>query len=345
MSSQSRKWVKGLSSTMSVANAATLVFRRRMREVRGLLPEAATSGDRHAIHQLRVATRRMSAALLIFRDWTDPKQRRRTNHVLREIRRAAGDAREADVHGMEFARWIRECDADVAAGAGYLLGRLEQVRTDAQQQVQHVAREISGDVLKRRCRRLIASVEAPGKRHRRTALQDLAERRLPKLARAVEDAGRRDLSDIHNVHAMRISGKRLRYGVEILACCFDPDEHAALYARITAFQDRLGGINDISELRAHVATTRAGVRVGGQISLQCLDAVTAMLDDRLHAEHAAFVDWWQDVGIDGLIGDVSNGTAQLLGREATGLGLETALNEAIAAAERNAGDTSWSMGK
>jgi CHAD domain-containing protein len=58
-----------------------------------------SADDIEYVHQLRVATRRASAAVQIFAELLPKRKSRLINRRLRELRQAAGEARDLDVLG------------------------------------------------------------------------------------------------------------------------------------------------------------------------------------------------------------------------------------------------------
>src|SRR5687767_10631318 len=66
-------------------------------DLRGRIPAALNQWDAEAIHQSRVATRRMKAALDLLRPVLGRKGRRRFGRIMRNLRRRLGPLRDADV--------------------------------------------------------------------------------------------------------------------------------------------------------------------------------------------------------------------------------------------------------
>src|SRR5439155_18388759 len=92
------KWVEGLTAAMPVAKAARRAIAARLEAVReALRPAAAWGPDPEPVHHLRVATRRAGAALDTFGDLLPGKVYKKARKALRRVRRAAGEARDADV--------------------------------------------------------------------------------------------------------------------------------------------------------------------------------------------------------------------------------------------------------
>src|SRR3954469_4344005 len=97
--SSNAKWIEGLGPDSSVEDAARRSLEPRLTAVAQLLPMAAhlAEHDIEHVHRLRVATRRATAALKLYRDCLSQKSRRWMSKRLRKIRQAAGDARHPDV--------------------------------------------------------------------------------------------------------------------------------------------------------------------------------------------------------------------------------------------------------
>src|SRR5437588_3817420 len=70
---------------------------RIIEKLRELAPRALREGDPDAIHDARVATRRMRAALRLIKPVISDEQRRPLARVLRRLRRRLGPRRDLDV--------------------------------------------------------------------------------------------------------------------------------------------------------------------------------------------------------------------------------------------------------
>src|SRR5262245_49619030 len=84
----------------SLGDAAGEVLGEKFRVLGRLLSRMDSEGpdDQRRVHQLRVATRRGSAALGIFEPGLKRRTLKKARAQLREIRRIASDARQCDVH-------------------------------------------------------------------------------------------------------------------------------------------------------------------------------------------------------------------------------------------------------
>jgi CHAD domain-containing protein len=255
MRQRSARWVDGVTAGMPAADGAAVVLRARLKALEKLLPLAArTRGDDpEPVHQLRVATRRAAAALRLFGPCLDRGVRRKLRRVARRIRRAAAEARDADVQrqlAMERATLLQGPGEAVMRDLAEWLGRRGR---RARRSIRAVTERYPSKRLRRLRRRVLAGLgpvpatdPAGGSPPR---LGEFAAERLARRATAVEEASRADLRIVENLHALRLEGKRLRYEMESVAVALGPDVQEAC-GRLKALQDRLGAINDVAGLRA-----------------------------------------------------------------------------------------------
>jgi CHAD domain-containing protein len=125
------KWIDGTTPEQPVTSAAREAVKLRLQLVAHYLPLAAASAeeDREYVHQLRVATRRATAALKIFSELLPNKQLSWMKKRLRRIRQAAGDARDLDVL---IARLEQRIDKAAGDTLPELVEELSQRRVSAQ---------------------------------------------------------------------------------------------------------------------------------------------------------------------------------------------------------------------
>ncbi|MGH7732087.1 MAG: CHAD domain-containing protein, partial [Candidatus Eiseniibacteriota bacterium] len=81
--------------------------------------------DAEAIHDLRVATRRLWAALRVWRSLLPGPARRTAARRLRRLRRRIGRARELEVHVALLEARLPRCEAASRAAAAEILLRLK----------------------------------------------------------------------------------------------------------------------------------------------------------------------------------------------------------------------------
>ncbi|WP_169238876.1 CYTH and CHAD domain-containing protein [Candidatus Roseilinea sp. NK_OTU-006] len=216
-------------------------------------PAVRLGEDNEAVHQMRVATRRLRTALRLFRDYL-PSAAQALRDELRWVARLLGKVRDLDVQLAHLADW-RINDAlhaldDVTA---LLTRRREQAQAKLLRglnsaRYERLVTELTGFL------RDDASLYA-GEQYMKPARQEmpgLIRRRYDKL-RKLGDAIRQDSSP-SEYHALRIQCKRLRYALEFATPLYQKQKAARAYlSRLTALQDLLGLLQDayvaIEEMR------------------------------------------------------------------------------------------------
>ena len=236
------------------------------------------------------------AALDVFADCLSPKAHKRARRKLRDLRRAAGAARDWDV----FLLNMRERESRAAArqrpGLDFLTGYALSRRLAAQEQLL-----VAGSNQPFACDQLlaetVAAVQKPHQNHTARALIDLARPTLVGLLKELDAAAQHDLSDYAQLHQVRIVGKRLRYVMEIFADCFEPAFKEELYPAIEQMQEILGNAND-----SHVAAsrltdlrdqTKAMLGEPAQHVLPAIESLVRYHKERLRKERERFVQWWK----------------------------------------------------
>lgn len=227
------------AATTESSPLRTLV--KRLRRVESLIEPAAMrpEEDIEHVHRLRVATRRAQAAIDLLRGSLPPKLRREAKKALREVRRAAGDARDADVHALAFEAMPDPGTDDERTAVAYALERLREDRTAAQGALVRLYESGAAQTIKRLRRAVkdlnIAPEMAPGR--------DVPDAR--SAITALEDASRADLSDIENLHNVRKRAKALRYTLEMLG---EDGQLGETIGELRAMQDVLGSLNDLASI-------------------------------------------------------------------------------------------------
>jgi CHAD domain-containing protein len=227
--------IEGLDARTPLAEAAPRALVARLDDVRRLADRVAQARDADGVHDLRVATRRLRAALGLFaRDHADARAEvKRLGDALGHVRDldvqlewldgAAHDERPPDektgVRALADAR-RRELPAHERA----LTVELEQFRSNV---APRLAEELA----------LVGGTGRLGGRMLRNRLR----RRLRRVERAAEDA--LESSDARTTHLLRIAVKKLRYDAELLEAAH-PDETSAILDALVPLQETLGDLHD-----------------------------------------------------------------------------------------------------
>ena len=255
------------------------------------------------MHRLRVATRRAGATLGVFRPLLRPKRRREVSALLRSVRRAAGGARECDVHASILAGWLEsERDPKIAGAIGYTIASIDRERAGHTRTLARLHKRGATRSIRAARRALLErGVRTGGPGRGARDFGELARTSVDRLVRDMMGAAGADLSVLANVHALRIAGKRVRYALEVTGPALGDRRDAGSQKRFKAFQDRLGGINDLSEVRERVRGLGAALVAGDDAEsstalLDGLDRLESSISERLDAAHRAFVAWWTGEG-------------------------------------------------
>jgi adenylate cyclase len=305
------KQIKGLAPEAPAGEAARLALDVRLRDVERLLREASVegAGDEKAIHRLRVSTRRGAAALRVFKAWVPKGHRKSVQGQLREVRRAAGEARMCDVQLGQFRDLMGPAPEALRPAIGIVIGRIIERRGPAGAEVRAMGadREHGVVAIGRARQALVDSIGTEKTKASREAevgrltLSALAAEQFPALVADMRESGAADLTVVDRVHALRIAGKRVRYAAEIFECCFEAEAHDELLRRLAEFQDRLGDMNDLWEMTERVQRYADDSSDHPEIA-EALGRLRLDLSGRFDRAHRAFLEWWGGHGIDAVFG-------------------------------------------
>ncbi|MBN1591472.1 MAG: CHAD domain-containing protein [Pirellulales bacterium] len=206
--------------------------------------------DTEGVHQSRVASRRLRAALELFADCFPAESVDRWQKALRRVTRGFGPARDQDVHILFLAEHLAHVtDSAHTRGIATLLGRLERDRARSQAKVIKVADRFRQSGVLAEILDTSQAICARAKTKETTVRSPLtverAERCLAERFAELnsEAGGLRDPAAIEQHHAMRIVAKRLRYTMEMLAPVFGHQWDASIRAA-KQLQTLLGDIHD-----------------------------------------------------------------------------------------------------
>ncbi len=235
-------------------------------------------GDADALHQMRIAIRRLRTAISLFRHVIAGEETEAVKAELRWLREATGPARDLDVFIDEVIAPIRDKHRK-DKGINGLYRHLRQRRRKAYAD----AREA---LLSMRCRQLALRIaawaeagqwrsngDALMRARQREPIQAHAAEQLRKLRRRIRKEGKAlaGLDDAAR-HQLRVQVKKLRYATEFFASLFDSKKarkrERAFGETLKEFQDALGALNDVAvrkSLSAEIAN-RVGPRYFDQES-------------------------------------------------------------------------------
>lgn len=269
---------KTTAGTSPLIAAAGALLSQRCRRLRRAARRCASALDEpEAVHQVRVATRRMDAALSLFAPLLSPRRTRKLCKRLRGLRRAARPVRDCDVLLQRLSpgpppkspavsddhddQPPTVADPDVAGVVAALAGQRARAADALTPELDRCSRKW----LRQRVRRLRRSARWRSSEQEPGFAEAISLLAAPALT-AFAASGECDLSDANALHRFRLAGKRLRYTLEVLHDATQSGEATALEERLKGWQQQLGAINDhatAADLLADLAerTDDAAVRL------------------------------------------------------------------------------------
>jgi CHAD domain-containing protein len=266
--------------------AAEYLIRQRVAALRRALP-AAKDGDAKSLHQARVATRRLRAALPLF---GAGRKAEKVTRCVRRLTRLLGPARELDVSLLILDEL--EASPDVPRAA---IDRLRASIADERRRLQEHVRERLDefDIQKVRKRAIAVARKGADERVPRDAeavawARERTTRRGRRLAAAIDHAAGMYLPD--RLHDVRIAIKKLRYTLELDAVARDGrPRHAAALRTLRNMQDLLGRMHDLEVL---IARTRSIQSSPGASTLKMsadLDRLVRRLETECRQLHGHYM--------------------------------------------------------
>ena len=278
----------------------------------GLLDEAAAAHERlhdpahpAALHDFRVALRRLRSTLRAYRGLLEDVVRGKDRRRLRALARATGDARDAEVQ----VEWLttrlakaRGAERDAVKEA------LEAARARSEEAAEQLREAVRGfpDERERLARRLrgyrteLRAGEAPGGRLFRFELASRLRAEADDLAAkllAVTDEEHQD-----EAHQARISLKRLRYLLEPVRDTV-PGAREVLH-ELKALQDRLGEMHDAHVMMGQAALALADAEAGHPDAVRGARALHQRLAEERTEHFAGLQEKWLFGAADAFLGRV-----------------------------------------
>ncbi len=244
------KWLQKLTPATPVDDAARRALRKRLRPVADLLRRSARrEPGAELVHELRVSTRRAAAVLRAFEPYLPERKVKRVQRWLRRARRAAAPMREIDVQTHALGAQAESLDsADALHGAlEAAVKRLADQRSEAHKDLVKARRRIGVKRLARAARALEDRVSVPEGDEGAHTLCSAARAAFAGAGERVRTAAAGDLASLPALHELRLSGKSLRYTLELFGVCFDERTRGRIYSSIAEMQERLGQINDAAQ--------------------------------------------------------------------------------------------------
>jgi inorganic triphosphatase YgiF len=244
-----------LTPEFTCADAFRSIARSCLRQLVANQP-AMLRADVEGLHQMRVALRRLRAAISLFSDMLVDRQTQQMKSRFQWIGGELGPAREFDVFIRRVLMPVAQHNPN-GPGVAVLTEDLEAQRKEAFERA-------CAAVQSERFRDLMLDIaawietgdwsrntDARAKALRETSITALAADELNRRRKQVlKKGGRLKQLDIHRRHKLRIQAKKLRYAAEFFAGAFPgkkaKERREDFVSALELLQDALGDLNDIS---------------------------------------------------------------------------------------------------
>jgi len=269
-----------------VRELAVRTIRRRLRSVWKELGLACVDhGDPETIHRLRVASRRAIAAIDAFATLVPRGISRWFRRRLREVRRAAGDARDLDVLADRLAGGGTPSPAALARRR--LVAMLSRQRPLARRPVVAARDRLSADGWTDRVRHLVEHLAA-GRTN--PSAREFSRKRLKRVVRRFFERADREVRRGAELHRLRIDGKRLRYTLEIFAPLLETSHRRRCEKMLESLQEGLGRYTDHESIADRLR--RWSDRPVVEADRRLLESMGRAEHDAADRARRKFVKWW-----------------------------------------------------
>jgi CHAD domain-containing protein len=288
-----------LSPDATTGEYAYVLLRQYFREFLTHEPGTRLGEDPEELHDMRVATRKLRAAISLFESAL-PFRFLALRDELKWIGRALGEVRELDVYLQWLARERERSDWANGAAIGPVIEDSELARLRARENLLGVMRSERYAALVEDMKKALRLGDN-GTGESAKPIQDYAAavlpRRFKRLRKAATSLGPDSAPEEY--HRVRVLTKRTRYGLDALRPLFPKKAVGALRAK--QVQDSLGEYQDcavaISRLRSMIESRGASLSPltlfrTGELAEQCRARMTE-IQQEWPARFAAFRDGWR----------------------------------------------------
>jgi CHAD domain-containing protein len=260
----------------------TQMLQRQSRALKRHLP-GAVKGDDRAVHQARVASRRLRESVPVLSAGLKGSKGKKARRKIRRLTGALGMVRELDV-ALKVVDELAQTDVSRAA-IDELRAHVLAERQKRRDVMLERLDALDTDKLSRRLVSVAHAVTEAETEHWRDVLGKRLLTRAKRLASAVDEAGHMYAPD--RLHQVRIATKKLRYGLEVAA---EGGVKAAspLVRVLKRAQELLGRVQDLQVLREHVADIQAQAN-GHRVPRAAFDAIANRIEDECRRLHGRYV--------------------------------------------------------
>ena len=232
---------------LDVCDAVARIAGRQLKHAAKALSRLRDPGDRTALHNFRVAIRRLRSQLRTYRPWIGRAGSKKLRRRLRALTRMTGFSRDAEVQIEWLEKQRHDLGRSERAGPNWLLRKARARK----RKYDRTARKRLGTNFKRleeSLRKRLGAVDEVESKRFREAFSDLLIEQADRFSKRL--AGIANADDHKLIHRCRIEAKRLRYIVEPLRG-FLPEARAVV-REMKRVQDLLGQLHDNRVLESSI---------------------------------------------------------------------------------------------
>jgi len=303
----------GMASGYCLFGARNL--HRLTRKLEKQIEGAKAGEDIEYVHRMRVASRRLRAAMPVFRHCFSGKEFKGWLKEVKNVTRSLGEARDLDVQISFLEGYLGELgDERLRTGVEYLLSSHRERRASLQPGLVSSLDVLKESTflteMKRACRQ---ATRAGGKGKRRS--HDLFSGAHFHIASRLDDLLEmsncvHDETAVTRHHEMRIRAKWLRYTMEIFSDVY-PDKLGDEISTMKKFQDALGDMHDYDVwteyLPSFMNELRGSQDMGRQEIREIERGINGLLEyvaSLRRSRYLNFVELWEGAIEDGFFEDL-----------------------------------------
>ncbi len=291
-----------LRSEQRADTAAAAVLRALLEVIEANLEGTIEDLDSEFLHDMRVSVRRSRAVQRELQGVFPPADLARFRAEFRWLQQITGDARDLDVHVLEFESMRALVPAAMQGDLDPLLDVLRTRRAQAHRQLVDDLRSERAAGLLSAWRRFLERLQETDESERPDAARpigDVAGERIRKVYRRMVRMGDAidESSPAQDYHELRKKGKELRYLLELFGAPLYPGEVVKPMIRtLKGLQDVLGRHQD-REVQVALLRSLAGEvarREGGEAALLAVGALIARLAEDEAAARNEFAESFEE---------------------------------------------------
>ena len=284
--------------------AAAAVLRALLEVIEANLEGAIEDLDSEFLHDLRVSVRRSRAVQRELRGVFPPADLARFRADFRWLQQASGDARDLDVHVLEFDAMHELVPAAMRGDLEPLLDVLRTRRVQAHRRLVDDLRSERATGLLSAWRTFLDRFPESDERDRPDAARpigDVAGERIRKVYRRMVQMGSAidEDSPAEDYHELRKKGKELRYLLELFGAQLYPGEVVKpMIKSLKALQDVLGRHQDreVQVVLLRSLAPELAQADGGEVALIAVGALIARLAEDEQAARGEFAGRFAEFG-------------------------------------------------